>query len=59
MAFEVYFCEADVPGEPGAPGAPEELGPEAELRRCAEVLSAVGYRVSVDPHDEDVLRVDH
>ncbi|MFF3371373.1 hypothetical protein ACFYXF_00265 [Streptomyces sp. NPDC002680] len=56
-AIEVYFCEADEPDAPGTPGAPEALDPEAELRRYAKVLSRAGYRVAVDPHDEDVLRV--
>ncbi|WP_105969325.1 hypothetical protein [Streptomyces geranii] len=55
--FEVYFCEADEPDEPGTPGAPEPLDPEAELSRYAEALSAAGYAVAVDPHDEDVLQV--
>ncbi|MGW3291287.1 hypothetical protein ACWDR3_42340 [Streptomyces sp. NPDC001002] len=55
--YEVYFCEADEPDEPGEPGAPEVLDPATELGRWTETLTAAGYQVGVDPHDEDVLRV--
>ncbi|MFJ4786880.1 hypothetical protein [Streptomyces sp. NPDC088794] len=51
---EVYFCEAD---EPDEPGAPEALDPATEPGRWTQTLTAAGYHVSVDPHDEDVLRV--
>ncbi|MCX4759449.1 hypothetical protein OG562_00260 [Streptomyces sp. NBC_01275] len=69
---EVYFCEADEAdegdegdeggggdggGEPNAPGALQVLDPAAELARYAEALAAAGYRVTVDPHDEDVLQI--
>jgi hypothetical protein len=54
---EVYFCEADEPDDPGASGLPEPLDPAAELHRYAEALTAAGYQVTVDPHDEDVLQV--
>jgi hypothetical protein len=55
--FEVYFCEADEPDEPGTEGAPEPLDPVAELGRYAEALTGAGHQVAVDPHDEDVLQV--
>ncbi|WP_055527644.1 hypothetical protein [Streptomyces graminilatus] len=55
--FEVYFCEADEPDEPGTPGAPDPLDPGMELTRYAAALTAAGYEVTADPHDEDVLEV--
>lgn len=52
--YEIYFCEAD---EPDEPDVREALDPAVESVRYAEALTAAGYEVTVDPHDEDVLLV--
>ncbi|WP_283134626.1 hypothetical protein [Rhizohabitans arisaemae] len=52
--LEVSFCMAD---EPDTSADAEPLDEAAEVRRYAEVLAAAGVRVTVDPHDEDILHV--
>ncbi|WP_039812597.1 hypothetical protein [Nocardia otitidiscaviarum] len=49
---QVYHCEADEPDPEADP--PDET---AFVRRCADVLTAAGFRVEYDPDDEEVLRV--
>ncbi|WP_158711423.1 hypothetical protein [Streptomyces xylophagus] len=53
-SYEVYFCEAD---EPEEPGVQEALNSAVEMVRYAEALTAAGYEVTVDLHEEDVLLV--
>ncbi|MER5193613.1 hypothetical protein ACWD3J_15225 [Streptomyces sp. NPDC002755] len=54
---EVYFCEADEPDHPDDPDAAPALDPVTESARYSAALTAAGHRVTVDPHDEDVLHV--